>query len=189
MPDAVKATDRNGFTRSDDLETVLPAVADGLEIIAHKRLGSREDARDAVQETMVRLLERIRKKPPAIAEIGPVAYGILRHVIVDMQRAQARTVNLVGDAPDPAHDALDALITAEQLSRVRIALRSLAAEDQRLLRRCFVDGARIADIAAELGEAADRLRQRKSRALRRLAVMFRDRDSVSHPNDDTDKGP
>lgn len=145
-----------------------------LEFIAVRMLADREAAADAVQETMLRLLTSDREgRLPEANRVGAFAYGILRHVVVDQQRAAGRET--VGDVPERASkapDALEQLITDEEAGRVLGALRRLSAGDRQLLERCFIDGERIGAIARTLGEPEGRVRVRKLRALRRLRDLL-----------------
>jgi DNA-directed RNA polymerase specialized sigma24 family protein len=59
------------------------------------------------------------------------------------------------------------------------ALASLPAVDRELLECCFVQGERVAAIAARTGEPADRIRKRKSRALERMREVL-SRSAGSH---------
>lgn len=156
-----------------DLELQLDGIAAGLEIIAARRLGSREDAEEATQETLSRLLVCIRTgRVSTAAEVAPIAYGIARHVIADILRRRARELQVDADAASLAPHALDVLVREEECRAVRAALQGLPSEDRALLHRCFVDGASIVAIADESGQPADRLRKRKSRALQRLAALL-----------------
>jgi RNA polymerase sigma factor (sigma-70 family) len=67
---------------------------------------------------------------------------------------------------------LDALISAAETDRVRVALGALSPADQHLLRLCFHEDRTPAEVAAMLREPADRVRKRKSRALERLRRAF-----------------
>lgn len=154
------------------------SFAAGLAAVALRRLRDREDALDAVQETLVRALVTMRDgaSRPAV-RIPAFAVGIARHVIADTVRRRRRdgrrSVNPDG-LESPAASALDALIRAEERSRLSRAMAGLRASDRRLLERCFVDGMTVADIARRLGEPAGRIRKRKSRALGRLRNLLAD---------------
>lgn len=167
-----------------NLHAKIAQLADGLEIVATRRLGNRDDARDAAQETIARLLERVHAG--AIGsddEIVPVAWGIARHVIADMLRGRARGEAVLCDVASDSPGPLDQLVSADEVSAVRSALSRLSDDDRALLHRCFVLGERIGRIAEDLGEPAERLRKRKSRALQRLAALLPARgDSASHEN-------
>ena len=167
-----------------DPAATLPAVMEGgLLLVAARALGDMDDARDAVQETMARALEALRgNRVPAGVALEAFVYGIARHVITDVHRRRARERGTAGDvgalsAPGPS--ALDALAIAEERDAVARALRALPVADRNLLEQCFVRGERGAAIAARLGEPAERIRKRKSRALARLRDELR-RAPVGH---------
>jgi RNA polymerase sigma factor (sigma-70 family) len=141
-----------------------------LELIAVRMLGDQDAARDAVQETFVRLLaaDRANRIPEAVP-LGAFAYGVLRHVVCDLQRAAARErVGAVPERPAAATNPLDQLISDEEAAAVRAALQRIPAADRSLLERSFIDGVRVSVIAREAGEPEPRVRVRKLRALRRL---------------------
>jgi len=157
----------------------LRTIAAGLEIVAAKRLGNRDDALEATQETIARLLVRVREsKVASLGELAPIAYGIARHVIIDIQRRRTREHHQLVDAPSNSQHPLDALVHEEECERVRVALRGLSPSDRTLLRRCFLHGESIGKIAESLGEPADRMRKRKSRALQRLIELIHNRARV-----------
>jgi RNA polymerase sigma factor (sigma-70 family) len=156
-----------------DLAALLPnTVHGGLLIVAVRSLGDVEEAQDAVQETLVRTLAAIRgdRVPPGVP-LEAFVYGIARHVITDVQRRRMRERGATGDPealPAPGPSAREALVHADEREAAALALATLPAADRELLKCCFVQGERVAAIAARLGEPADRLRKRKSRALERL---------------------
>jgi len=147
-------------------------LAGGLEIVAVRALGNMDDARDAVQETLARALEALRgNRVPAGVPIEAFVYGIARHVITDLQRRRVRDRGAeedTGTLPAPGPSALEALVRAEEREIVSRALGTLSDADRQLLEWCYVDGERVSAIAARLGEPAERVRKRKSRALERL---------------------
>jgi len=158
------------------LERLPRLLASGLEIIAARALGDGDAARDAVQETLARAIEAVRldRVPPG-APLEAFVYGIARHVIADVQRRRARERGAIGDPVDvPTREPspLDTLVRDEERDLLARALASLSATDRELLARCFVAGERVADIAAQLGEPAERVRKRKSRALERLRAWL-----------------
>jgi len=158
---------------SDAALASLPhLVTGGLEIVAARALGDREDARDVVQETLARALAAIRRgRVPPGAPLEAFVYGIARHVIADVLRRRARD-NVVALDPvglaAPGPSVLEAVIRAEERLLLAQALAVLSPSERQLLELCFVHGERVSAIAARLGEPADRVRQRKSRALQRL---------------------
>jgi RNA polymerase sigma factor (sigma-70 family) len=167
----------------------LAGIGEGVEIVAARRLGCLEDARDAAQETVARLLERVRAGAvKTAAELAPIAYGIARHVIADVLRARAHTHAELAEHPAHQPDALDVLVQDEERAGVADALERLTPRDRDLLRRCFVDGERVERISAQLGEPAERIRKRKSRALQRLAAILRERRNIDRPGSRVSEG-
>lgn len=159
-----------GVRAQSGLQARIAELADGLEIVAVRRLGNRDDARDATQETIARLLARLDAGGFACeSEIVPIAWGIARHVIADMLRDRARAPEALIEMRSRNPGPLDQLVTLEEVSIVRRALDRLSPDDRSLLRRCFMDGEKIGAVARALGEPAERVRKRKSRALQRLA--------------------
>lgn len=167
-----------------DLEKLRP----GLRIIALRALGDLDLADEAVQETIARavaaLAERRLEDPTKLA--GYVA-GIARHVCTHVIRDRKQTVAADDELAQIRHpqlqttaDPLEALITAAEVDRLRTAFSALTPDDQQLLRLCFHEDRTPNEIAAALGEPAERIRKRKSRALERLRRAFLGADTHGH---------
>jgi RNA polymerase sigma-70 factor (ECF subfamily) len=168
--------EREGF--ADQLEHFRA----GLQLMAAHRLGSTDAAEEAVQETLARAVVALANGQPAESDrFGAFVTGIARHVIIDILRARGRLASLDTVAnhqhPQGGPDALDGLVTATERARVRSALNRLGASDRKLLRLCYFEGLTPTELAARLGEPAERVRKRKSRALERLRAAFQGRDS------------
>jgi len=165
--------------RSSELVTLVP----GLEIIVTRALGPGDDARDAVQEVLVRALDAIEQDRPIHGPLAAFVHGIAAHVIADALRARHRF--LASDAePDslraPLPDALERLIDAQEQEAMNRALALLDPDERELLRRCYVDGEKTSAIADDVGEPADRIRKRKSRVLQRLRDLLGGRSTERH---------
>jgi len=172
---------------ADALEHFRP----GLELLALRTLGSVDASREAIQETLTRAVVALANGQPSDPEKLPAfVAGIARHVIVDMVRAARRVIPLdtlpAEDYPSNNLDALSALVSATERSRVRDALALLSAPDRELLRLCYFEGLSPGEIAGQLGEPADRVRKRKSRALERLRLAFRGAPGHDGPSFPTD---
>jgi RNA polymerase sigma factor (sigma-70 family) len=75
--------------------------------MAEMHLGNREDALDAVQDAMLRLVKHYRNKPAE--EWAPLFWGILRRRIVDLQRrrkVRSIVVGWLGGGQDDNGDEL-----------------------------------------------------------------------------------
>jgi RNA polymerase sigma factor (sigma-70 family) len=142
--------------------------------MALRALGDLDAADEVAQETLARALVALRDLTPD--DLGAYVGGIALHVIADIGRARQRTVSLdaapedllPSDAPDP----LDELCTAGERHRVSEALDRLPAQDRELLRLCYFEGQSPSEIADRTGAPAERIRQRKHRALARLREAF-----------------
>jgi len=104
MPPAVDAPPLAGApSASPTLEGFLHDIASRAFRFAELGLRHRDDALDAVQDAMMRMLG-YRERPPS--EWTPLFWSILRSRIVDLQRR--RTFRLRWLAPAPARDGDDA---------------------------------------------------------------------------------
>ena len=167
-----------------------PTLATGLEIIAARALGDRDEAREAVQETLARALEALRQgRIPSDAPLAAFVYGIARHVIADVHRRRKRlaTAAALTHLPSSETSALEQVINAEDATRMERALALLPQGDRELLEWCYLHGEKLSDIATRLGEPAQRVRKRKSRALEKLREITRPGGvGASHPSPGND---
>lgn len=176
MPSIVVPLDQAGTLPAE----LGPNLTRGLTLLALRALGTADDAQEAVQEILVRTVEAIRAgRVPAEVPLHAFVYGIARHVLSDTKRRRAKECQhldteltpLAAYQPSP----LEYLIRQEERDQVHWALSRLSAEERRLLAHCFVAGESIQDIAVRNGLPAERLRKRKSRALKRLRTLLADR--------------
>jgi RNA polymerase sigma-70 factor (ECF subfamily) len=105
------------------LEEATPATLDAFLALVERRafrmaemqLRHREDAMDAVQDAMLRLVRHYRDKPAA--EWAPLFWGILRRRIVDLQRrrkVRSIVVGWLGGGHDRDGDELPAWEPADE---------------------------------------------------------------------------
>ena len=187
-PDASQfRAERDGFVEQ------LERLRAGLQLMAVHRLGSADAAEEAVQETLSRAVVALANGQPAEAgRFGAFVTGIARHVIIDILRARGRLLSLDAVAnhqhQQAAPDALDGLVSAGERTRVRVALDGLASTDRELLRLCYFEGLTPTEVAGRLGEPAERVRKRKSRALARLRAAFQGRNSGHDSGTDSTTG-
>jgi RNA polymerase sigma factor (sigma-70 family) len=158
-----------------DRET-LDRLQTGLRIMALQELGDPVASEEVVQETIARVLSALhddRLGDPA--KLAAYAHGVARHVIVDEYRSRARSSSFqsrLGHQTSDPPGALDKLISAEERTRLRFALRGLGGRDRKILRLSYEEGLSCAEIARRQTEPADRIRKRKSRAVQRLREAF-----------------
>ncbi|MEX2099869.1 MAG: sigma-70 family RNA polymerase sigma factor [Acidimicrobiia bacterium] len=159
--------ERAGAADADAWEALYRRAYPGLLAYAGRRLGS-ERGRDAVAETMVRAVARIHTFRPQGAGFDAWLYGILRHVVLDLQRADYRERRR--RVPSPASDAtpLDHVLDGEEAEAVRFAFAQLSEADQEILELRVVAGLSAEDVGAVLGKKPGAVRTAQSRALAAL---------------------
>jgi RNA polymerase sigma-70 factor (ECF subfamily) len=187
LTDATDGESRDVLALSGELPTTAtPATFDaflaGVERrafrVAELALGQREDALDAVQEAMTRLL-RYRVRPAV--EWSPLFWGILRRQLADRHRRNAvkrRVLGWLGRDEDGG-DLLDAVADtradpvrqhAEDAawSALSVAVRGLP----RRQRECFLlrelQGLSVAETAQAMGCSEGSVKTHLSRALSAL---------------------
>jgi len=167
-----------------DLDAFLAGVERRAFRLAELSLGSREDALDAVQEAMLRLV-RYRARAPE--EWTPLFWRILRRELTDRHRRQAvrrrvfawlgRDADAVDPAdfvPDPRADPARHHAEATAFQALGRALRALP----RRQRECFLlrelEGLDVAATAAAMGCSAGSVKTHLSRALAALRGHLED---------------
>ena len=162
---------RNG--EADAWELLYRRAYPRLLAYANRRLPSREEARDAVSETMTRAVAGIHGFRSRGAGFDAWLYGILRHVVLDMQRAQQRrSSDEVPEIHDSEPQAVERVIKREDADTVRAAFAQLSAADQEVLELRVVGGLRSDEVAVVLGRRAGAVRMAQSRALHRLRSLL-----------------
>lgn len=156
---------------------IIARLRDGIRIVALKALGSTDVAEEVAQETLTRALAALESdRLSDLQKLPAFVHGIARHVIADVHRSRQRTERLsarleaASQQEDP--DVLDALISRQQLERVRTVLEELSPRDREILRLCFFDGLEPTQITKLTGVPPSTIRKQKSRALERLRRAF-----------------
>jgi RNA polymerase sigma-70 factor, ECF subfamily len=115
------------------------------------------DAEDIVQETCVRLWEQFDEYRPD-EDFGAWACTVARYLVLAYRkRTQRQRLHFRSDVLD----ALDAQVAADQPEaerRLRLlaeCVRRLGDSAGDLLRRCYAEGAKIKDIAGQLGRSVN----------------------------------
>jgi len=170
-------------TRLDEIDQTCRR---GLYLIAMRALGEDDEAREAVQEVLARAVEAIRAdRVPAHVPLPCFVHGIARHVLADAIRLRVQRTLVSLETQDHiasmSHSALDAIVAMEERQHLALALQRLPDDDRELLRRCYVDGEGLVEIARSSGEPDHRIRKRKSRALDRLRSLMGVRSHDSPP--------
>ena len=142
-----------------------------LHLMISARIHDRETARDLAQEALVAALSSLRKGGlREAAKLAAFVHGVGRNVANNYVRRRQSGPVEVPLEPDAVvaspwgEDEED----RERRALALRALRGLSASDRDVLTLTLVDGLKPGDIARRLGETAETVRTRKSRALKRV---------------------
>lgn len=165
--------------RSAEAE-LIALVARPIRLLAHARTGDPDLARDLAQDSLIEVLVALRNGRLRSSDaLIPFVLGVARNVVNSWARTRFR--ELRAEPLDVDFDIVSAASGAGALDRdlqVRQAVGKLAAIDQQILHHALIDGMDAAETAAALELSADNVRQRKSRALRKLADLLGREPSV-----------
>lgn len=154
---------------SDDpisIETLLRDVTPDLLKYFVTRLRDREDAADAVADTLVILWRKSRAIPNSHEDARRYSFGVARRVLATARRGEQRRNALA--------DRLRMVVRQETVSdpepdmELRTALETLSANDRELVLLVAWDGFSVADAGRILGVRPEAARTRYSRARARL---------------------
>jgi RNA polymerase sigma factor (sigma-70 family) len=139
------------------------------------RTRDREAARDLLQDVLIAVLRSVREG--ALRDSGrlvPFVHGTARNLVNNYFRDKVRepkTEELSDDYAGIAnHDALEA---EERERMVRQALATVDETDRSIVLMTMVEGRKPGDIAARLGLSSEVVRQRKSRAIKRISEFVK----------------
>jgi len=139
------------------------------------RTRDRETARDLLQDVLIAVLRSVRDGALRDAErLVPFVHGTARNLVNNYFRDKVRepkTEELSDDcAQIVRHDQLEA---DERERMVRMALATVDETDRKIVLMTMVEGRKPGDIASQLGLSSEVVRQRKSRAIKKIAEFVR----------------
>lgn len=167
------------------LDEFLAAVERRAFRLAELALGHREDALDAVQEAMIKLVQ-YRTRPAG--EWSPLFWSILRRQLTDRHRRNAvrrrviaffgrseeQTEDPIESLPDPWEDPARRHVDGHAWRALGQALRALP----RRQRECFLlrelQGLNVAETAAAMGCSEGSVKTHLSRAMQALRLQLED---------------
>jgi RNA polymerase sigma-70 factor (ECF subfamily) len=135
------------------------------------RTRDREASRDLLQDVFIALLSALRQGQLREADkLGAFVLGIARNIANSHLRARIRDAQapLLPDQPDTRVSA-GAIEASERADLVRRALVELDSTDREILQRTLSQGQKPGAIAEALGLSSEAVRQRKSRAIKKVA--------------------
>lgn len=145
-------------------EELVAYFAPRIRAFVASRAAGRDFAEEVVQDSMLALVctlreGRLRDSLPALA------YGIARNKLADAIRKKMRdrTVPFPKDFDIAAREHSSDLVSAAQTQ-----IEALEPVDRRILSMTLIDGFKPSEVAAAIGISSETVRQRKSRALKKL---------------------
>lgn len=138
------------------------------------RTRDRELAEEVAQDILFSVICALREGRLRDPEILPsFVYGVARNRLNDHLRKRAR------EKLEPMPEGLDVIAPAidheaqQRYASVEREIEKMDAEDRKILAMTLVDGLKPGEIAIAMKLSNDVVRQRKSRALKRLTERFR----------------
>ncbi len=139
------------------------------------RTRDRETARDLLQDVLMAVLRSVRDGALRDAErLAPFVHGTARNLVNNYFRDKIREPKLEELSDDCAGIVQQDLLESNERERlVREALRSVDETDRQIVLMTLVEGRKPGDIANRLGLSSEVVRQRKSRAVRKISDFVR----------------
>ena len=166
----IAARDRDAF---DELYGRYARPVLGLAL---RRLGDRDRAEEAVQETFAAIWRSARSYRPERGAGGPWVYAVARNAIVDRFRTRGEPVAEAPDAPDDARGPAERAEVADVAWRVHRALEELPASERSVLELAYWSGLSQSEVASYLGIPLGTVKTRTRAALARLASVLEEED-------------
>ncbi len=170
------------------LDAFLAQVERRAFRMAEMQLRQREDAMDAVQDAMLRLVKHYRDKPAT--EWAPLFWGILRRRIVDLQRRRKVRSIVVGwlgggrdddgdelptwEPADPGPGPLDRLHDAQSYADMAAAVRQLPQRQREAFMLRMLEGLDVAETADAMSCSEGSVKTHLSRAMHHLRDQLED---------------
>jgi RNA polymerase sigma-70 factor (ECF subfamily) len=165
------------------IEAFLASIERRAWRVAEMALNDGDEALDAVQDAMLRLVRHYGDKPAG--EWPPLFWGILRRRITDLQRRRSVRNRIlvwtgraqqddngddlpVWDAPDPGPDPARALAARQSHAAMSKAIRALPRRQQQAFMLRVLEGLDVADTARAMGCSEGSVKTHLSRAMEAL---------------------
>lgn len=177
-----------GHATPATLDAFLASMERRAFRMAELHLGNREDALDAVQDAMLRLVKHYRDKPAG--EWTPLFWGILRRRIVDLQRRRKVRSIVIGwlggghdddgdelptwEPADSGPDPLEKLHVEQSYADVAAAVRKLPQRQREAFTLRVLEGLDVAETAMVMGCSEGSVKTHLSRAMQHLREQLED---------------
>jgi len=138
-------------------------------------VGNPEDAQDALQNTMVKVMRALPGEERRI-ELKPWLYRIAHNEAIDLLRRRRETRQLDGEQAAPGYGLAEDAATRERLRRLLADLRELPERQRETLVMRELAGLEVAEIGAALGTSDAVARQTLYEARQSLRQMEEGRE-------------
>ena len=143
-------------------------------VMTLSRTHDREISRDLTQDVLIAVLQGLRNgqlRDPR--RLGAFVYGTARNLVNDYFRFCRRQPHIEPFSEDLAAADIVDLEISERLDIVRRLLTHVDSVDRKILLMALVEGYRAEEIAFRLNLSSDAVRQRKSRAIKKIVDRLR----------------
>jgi RNA polymerase sigma-70 factor (ECF subfamily) len=144
--------------------------------LALRRLGDRDRAEEAVQETFAAVWRSARSYRPERGPGGAWLYAVARNAIVDRFRGRAEPVADVPETPSGDAGPAEAAEAGWLAWRVHRALRSLPDTEREVLELAYWSGLSQSEVAEFLNVPLGTVKTRTRSALGRLGRLLEDEE-------------
>lgn len=158
-------------------EELVQSFGGRVFAMAVARTRDREASRDLVQDVLWAVVQALRGgQLRAPDKLAAFVSGTARNLINNYCRTRTRALPDVHHAPvSSMADASQMVEDQQRALRVRRAVSELESDDRRILMLTLVDGLTPGEIASRLRLSPDVVRQRKSRAIKKVIAMLAER--------------
>ena len=139
---------------------------------AQRRLGYNEEARDAVSEALARTVTTVARMAELDTSPEAWSFGILRNVVIDLQRRTYRTRPTRVTGVIPTVDPAEALDARGEYEDVRRAFAQLNDVERELLELRVIAGLSSEQVAVVLAMNPGAVRMAQARALTKLRNLM-----------------
>jgi RNA polymerase sigma-70 factor (ECF subfamily) len=168
-PDDSELLVRTGDGDREAFEILYQRYARSVFGLALRRLGDRDRAEEAVQETFTSVWRSARTYRPERGAGGTWLYAVARNAIADRGRARREPPAEAPDEPSPDAGPSERAEQGWVAWRVHSAVAELPEQERTLLELAYWSGLSQSEIASYLGVPLGTVKTRTRSALARLA--------------------
>jgi RNA polymerase sigma-70 factor, ECF subfamily len=166
---------------SEAMRTLYARCAGRAWAVTLRILGSRPDAEEVLQETLLEVWRRAREFDPSRGGVETWVVTIARTRAIDRKRAMgtvARISEDVASQPPPMNapsvDPSEAAALRQDQARVAAALRELPPEQRVVVELAYFEGLSQREIADRTGDPLGTVKTRARLALEKLAALLQE---------------